>query len=282
MSEAEGSGSPGGGEAAWGPGLPWGPFAFPREEAERLVERFRREHPKAARRLEVARRIDPCEGYSLAPFDETRSIFFHIPKTAGLSVSKALYGNSGGGHRGVVEFLVAFGPEAFERYFKFTIVRNPWDRVYSAWRFLRGGGMHEEDRRWAERHLAVHDDFGGFVKRGLPTAEVQAALHFLPQGAFLCWPGSSLPLVDYIGFFERLEESFACIAHRLGKPRKPLPRLNRSGAAPADYREAYDEESRGIVSEIYAVDVALFGYDFDSERIRRGGVPGVPPAPAGA
>ena len=67
------------------------------------------------------RRVKARDGFSYEPFDRTRSIFVHVPKCAGISISRALYGNLGGGHTTFNEYATIFEPHAFRRYFKFAI-----------------------------------------------------------------------------------------------------------------------------------------------------------------
>src|SRR5262245_10579050 len=84
-------------------------------------------------------------------FDATRSIFVHVPKAAGTSVSLALYGMQVG-HRTWREWR-ELNPRKFNTYFKFAVVRDPIARFASAFYFLRGGGMNAHDREFAERVL---------------------------------------------------------------------------------------------------------------------------------
>ena len=50
------------------------------------------------RTYQELRRVETPDGFSFAQFDAFRCIFVHIPKAAGVSVSKSLFGNLGGGH----------------------------------------------------------------------------------------------------------------------------------------------------------------------------------------
>src|SRR6185312_6788568 len=93
-------------------------------------------------------------------FDETRSIFVHIPKTGGVSLTNSLYGNRAGRHATLGTYQVVFPARAFYSYFKFAFVRNPWDRLYSAYRYLQAGAMGEaHDLAWIEKHLQGVRDF---------------------------------------------------------------------------------------------------------------------------
>lgn len=235
---------------------------------EGVVQHVRVKHPHVYRHLRHLRRVQSTAGYSLKPFDRTRSIFFHIPKTAGVSVAQALYGNLAGGHNTLLDYLVAFGPDNLRSYFKFAFVRNPWDRVLSAFRFLRQGGFNERDRTWANEHLARYSDFQDFVHHGLHTQAVRNWIHFVPQYRFVCWPGSTTPYLNYIGYFENLSACFDQVASRLGCG-KVLPEENRSGDSGSDYRNEYDNSAKAIVADIYATDIDLFDYDFESTRTRR-------------
>ena len=73
----------------------------------------------------------------LKVFDKKKCIFFHIPKTAGISLVKALFGDLDWGHRDVKYYRNVFNKKKFDSYFKFTFVRNPYDRLFSAYSFLK-------------------------------------------------------------------------------------------------------------------------------------------------
>ena len=70
------------------------------------------------------------------------------------------------------------------------------------------------------------------------------------------------PLVDFVGRFESLRDSFREICRQLGI-RRPLPHAKKSaGRAFSDYRGYYTEATREAVAKRYARDIARFGYEF--------------------
>src|SRR3954454_22051651 len=71
--------------------------------------------------------LNPGNYMSTHCFDYYKCIFIHIPKTAGLSVSKTLFGNYAGTHLGIDHYIATLGRKTVEEYFKFAFVRNPWD-----------------------------------------------------------------------------------------------------------------------------------------------------------
>jgi hypothetical protein len=91
--------------------------------------------------------------YSLVPMIERGCLFVHIPKCAGVAVSRALFGGLGGGHLPVAHYQLMFDAAQYARHFKFAVVRNPYDRLLSAYRFLAGGGTNAVDAAWAARNL---------------------------------------------------------------------------------------------------------------------------------
>lgn len=202
--------------------------------------------------------------FSLKPFDEHRCIFVHITKTAGTSVAQSLFGYLPY-HYTAIDYRVIFGRRDFNRYFKFAFVRNPWDRLYSAFRYLKAGGWDDNDKLWAEHHLAPFSDFKVFVKEWLSEDTIELHRHFWPQHRFIC-DATSRILIDYLGYFETLQEDFAAIQKRLAiKADLGSQNINPGGS----YRDAYDPDTRQLVADIYSRDIALFGYDFDRVRDRR-------------
>jgi len=223
----------------------------------------RRRH---ARQLRWLRRRGSDAVYSLRPFEQTRSIFVHVPKASGVSVNMALYGGMGAGHMRISEYELAFSASEFYSYFKFTFVRNPWDRLFSAYQFLKSGGMLDVDRAWAQERLARYGHFRQFVLEGLRLKETLSHVHFAPQHGFLLSLDRRRYPIDFVGLFENLPEDFAAIAKRLGRS-AGLEHLNRTPGALRDYRDAYDGAMIDEVAAVYRKDIALFGYDFDGAKL---------------
>ena len=74
-------------------------------------------------------------------FTRNKCIFIHIPKAAGTSVLAAL-GKTKEKGRDHVSWQVykKASSRKFARYYKFTFVRNPYDRALSAYRYILSGG----------------------------------------------------------------------------------------------------------------------------------------------
>lgn len=207
------------------------------------------------------RTLDSGDENSLRPFDEHEAIFVHIPKCAGISVGNSLFGHTPGSHMSVLTFQLIYSKEEYDRYFKFTFIRNPWDRLVSAFHFLKRGGLTLEDRQWAKENLAPFPDFDTFVREWVTPQSVLTWQHFKPQTRFICNARDEVQ-VDFVGRLERIEEDYAAIARRLGV-QDNLQYLNRSSKKPRDYRAFYTAETKAIVAAAYRRDIELLGYDFD-------------------
>ena len=193
-------------------------------------------------------------------------IFTHVPKTAGKSMLAKFglpmlardydgaleYVEQAYGHQRLADLCQhpAFG------YFKFAFVRNPWDRLVSAFFYLDAGGCNGFDQALRQKHLARYSgDFSAFVHELDLHVDV---LHFRPQCDWLCDTEGRL-LTDFIGRHETLHEDFTTVAERL-KLGPELPCLNASCHRP--YREYYDHDTRMIVRHVYRRDIDTFSYQF--------------------
>ncbi|ALQ52654.1 hypothetical protein ATY38_14165 [Nitrosomonas ureae] len=186
-------------------------------------------------------------------------MFIHIPKTAGISVCQALFGCLGGGHLTARTYQVIFGVECYKNYFKFAFVRNPWDRLVSAYVFLKKGGLTEQDKAWAHEYLDKFDSFQDFIMQGLTSADIYRILHFIPQWEYVVDKNGKVD-VDFIGRFETLENDFEILGNRLGVSTNLL-KINHSRKG--DYRSYYNDASAEVVAKLYSRDIELFGYSFD-------------------
>lgn len=239
--------------------------------AMRLLERlpygverryWRLRYPKKARNHDWLRENEGHLGQTLRSFVEHECIFLHIPKTGGVSVSYGLFGNIGGIHRNIRRYQRIFPQSEFERFFKFTVVRNPWDRLVSAYTYLMGGGGGDkENRRFVETHVRPFADFDTFVRGWVTLENVRLKDHFRPQTDFMRGRGGHYPL-DYVARFEQLADEFTVITKQIGIE-ADLPHMNKTSSRRRDYRSYYSDSSAEIVANVYQTDIMQLGYRFD-------------------
>ena len=203
-----------------------------------------------------------CQKYNL--------LFIHIPKTGGQSITKYFMGFSGvawedrrrfhlfnhgdpqhgppqTAHFTIDEYYKTdFLPdEVIDQAIKFSVVRNPWGRLWSEYNFY-----------WA--HLCSWDEFfyhfPNHIYDDYQTGR-DALRHIKPQIQFL---NDDVQILR----FENLSTDFSafCLQHDL--PNCPLPRMNDSGVC--DYFDIYNSEQIDIVKEFYAEDIDAFNYQFGS------------------
>jgi hypothetical protein len=242
---------------------------------------------------------------------EHRCIFVHIPKCAGQSIATAFLEDLGLNWATRAVLLMRpndrpeIGPprlahliardylrhhyisrELFDSYFKFAVVRNPWARVVSTYRYL-----------------AVNESFADFVKRltksfakGLADNEFW---FFRPQIDYVVDENGAM-IVDRIVHFEKLATEFERVAaevnlktplrhvnksksgrirqkltsgnsprsvsarNRLAKARRDVGALNARSSYEC-WRDYYNDHTREIVGVIYSDDIINFGYDFEND-----------------
>lgn len=230
---------------------------------EKRLQFYKLRHPKEYSELRKNIYPSPNGDFSLKPFDEHQAIFIHITKTAGTSVALGLFSYLPY-HYTAIEYRVIYGKKTFDNYFKFAFVRNPWDRLYSAYRYLKSGGWNEKDKAWGNTHLASYNDFNQFVLGWLTPCNILKHIHFKPQHEFMSDARGNL-LVDYVAYFETLEEDFNKISAHLGI----ISKLGSHNTNPGDnYRDIYSEEAKAVVAQVYKKDIEYFGYNFEGIESR--------------
>jgi hypothetical protein len=236
-----------------------------------------------------------------------KCIYIHIPKSAGQSIHQVFarrlgyyvkrnaplllnrnknpqLGPPALGHLMASEYVKCghISQELFDSYFKFSFVRNPWDRIVSEYKY---------------RGHARKYDFKEFLFGHLPKKRwADTYYHILPQYDFLHDHNGKL-LVDIVGRFENLQSDFDEVCRRLNIPLTKIPHRNSTfsglriprsimGAVRmakdlvsikqrkntfSNYRDYYDNESRQFVAELYRKDIETFGYSFlgdaDSRKV---------------
>jgi Sulfotransferase family len=203
---------------------------------------------------------------------EHRCIFIHIPKTGGSSIEDVIwpgerteadlwmgfvssycnkYQTGGLQHLLARQIRQEVGVEIFDSYFKFTFVRNPWDKAVSQFASMR-------DRRDL-RELIDMASYASFSEY-LPLTERYPHVQWERQVEFLR-DENRASLVDFVGRFESLEHDARVVFERLGIRCARLPHRNRSKHR--HYHRYFDHQSREWIRSRYKEDVEEFGYEFD-------------------
>jgi len=155
------------------------------------------------------------------------------------------------------------GEDVWNSYYKFTIVRNPFDRLHSLWWNSRYMGKHHEFElpEFAEYYL--EQSLMGRI-RGLLAGRRRMHERFWPQYEFVVSANGKMEM-DYVIRFENINEDFAVVADRLGLPSLEAPKIlhkNRNPKSRRSYVEDYNDRARDFVSEVYRDDIREFGYTF--------------------
>ena len=132
------------------------------------------------------------------------------------------------------------GEDVWNNYFKFSFVRNPFDKIVSQYHYNRG--------KFGFKDYSFKEYVRSWSKGAKISTYPQYILHYINE-----------PL-DFIGRFENLQEDFNIICDKIGIPRQQLPHKNKTKHK--HYTEYYDEETKQIVAEKYAKDIERFGYKF--------------------
>jgi hypothetical protein len=195
----------------------------------------------------LRRKPCPVRQGSKGPF-----IFIHINKTAGTSIGKAI-GLPVKDHLTAREIIARVGRQRWDQAFKFTLVRNPWDKAVSLFEYRRKKnrtGIASKDIPFAEWVNMVY----GPEK----NPEFYNVKSFQPQVDWLKDDEGRIS-IDYIGKFESINADFDHIMRKIGIDTS-LPYLNASKRS--DYRSYYDNTSRDTVAQWFKEDIDTFDYEF--------------------
>jgi hypothetical protein len=198
---------------------------------------------------------------------QKRFLFVHIPKTAGNSIQSVLRDYSEDElvalrseqdgverfglrnpkykikkHSTLAAYRDALGQAEFGKFYKFTCVRNPWDRLVSYY-FTPTQNTVVWDRK----------KFRKVIVKVLPVAD------YLRLSEAERDPFAN---VNYIMRFEHLTDDFGAVCAALDISPTELPQYNRSNRE--HYSRYYDDELRELVRTRFAAEIERFGYVFES------------------
>jgi hypothetical protein len=212
---------------------------------------------------------------NLARHDLTKYLFWYvdIPRTSSSSVRVELGTRFGAayGKRNLIEKNHATtsilanhiparimrkytGELLWNRMFKFSLIRNPWDRMLSIYNYrIRIGNIPET--------LSFHDYIVELARsRGAGIFKYHG--FYLSNSEYILGEQDEM-LIDYVGKFETREEDLKKIAARIGCPELGNIKLQTGRINDLHYSHFYDDSTMRIIAELYAKDLENFNYTFE-------------------
>lgn len=144
-------------------------------------------------------------------------------------------------HSTAMEIKARSAPEIWRDYTTFCVERNPWDKTISHYYMCKSRSNPPKD-------------FEEYIARG----------RFCLNYPNYCDEHGNV-LVDKVLRFENLETELASLFTKLNIPFEKGLNVNAKGSIRKDkrgYRELYTRERRELIGNVFAKEIALFGYEF--------------------
>lgn len=190
--------------------------------------------------------------YNITISHQKRFIWFRVAKVGTRTLFNIFKSN--GIPLSVQHAMNCHYPEShYPDYFKFAIVRNPWDRLVSCWhnKVLDHNYFGFDNSTYSK--MKIFSNFVNYVEEvGVHNSDP----HLRAQSRLI-----DLNNISYIGRFERFDNSICEILSQIGTNDNYIPKINTSKKR-SDYRSYYSQSLLNRVGEIYKSDIHTFNYDF--------------------
>lgn len=196
-------------------------------------------------------------------------LFIHVPKTGGTTVEnymktidKPILCNGYGRFKNIVfqhfnykDYIKFFGNKRYKNFVKFSIVRNPYDRLISEY-------------YWSKPKLNIgyksnktFDYFLNEVEDIVTNKKYELTIyhnHFIPQYEFICDSSDNI-MINKLFKFEEFEK----IINFLNKKNYDLRKKKNFNVSKNDKKIILNNNQKNKIYELYKKDFEIFKYEKD-------------------
>ncbi|NRP75223.1 hypothetical protein ILFOPFJJ_06146 [Ensifer psoraleae] len=210
---------------------------------------------------------------------QKKFIYFVIPKTGSATARKAFSPyvdvkrptQHFSEHVPIKRFLTSDYSHLTREFFKFTFVRNPYDKLYSGFRqdLLAAYTFKHWEEAKKPIFEKIGEDFNRYISDYVAHADIRDDpfwICFCPMNEFTHLDGNLF--VDFIGKTENLWDDARKLEKILNLECAPTEDLNVTDPSrtPLKYAKHYNRRSIEIVNELYLEDFQYYGYDLLSPQ----------------
>jgi len=181
--------------------------------------------------------------------EDFKFIYIHVPKCAGLSLEK-IFNAYQGDHRSALDLINHLGHSRWHEFFKFTIVRNTWDRAVSMYFSLL-------IRNKINNNLS----FSNWLHYELEQADKNKR-YFFSQLDYIFIDGKNS--MNQIIRFERIKIELPMLFEKLNI-KKNMIHENKSSHK--HYSKYYNKEDEKFVYKYFEEEIDYFKYKFNSIKL---------------
>ena len=206
--------------------------------------------------------------YKMIISDKNKFVFIHIPKNSGTAMTKVLqktYENTellyacerNGINIGIDKMHLYYdvidkfiSKNVLDNYFKFCIIRNPYNKLYSAWNFIKIRHGYSNVNDFVKYKLNEEFIYG---KELIPG---DARVHYRPQFTFV-YDNENNKFADFVIKYENLNQDISKMNEQYGLDIE----LYDNGNSKKSYIHHLNKESILKINSLYKKDFELFNYE---------------------
>ena len=176
------------------------------------------------------------------------------------------------------EIKKKIGNKIWNSYYKFTVVRNPWDQTVSRywWYKYKDSKRFRWEGKNTIRKVILNlfnpvaykfvigkilknksfNYFAGTFSKTSPNKKWKNSLYYFDN--------KGNPVCDFYIRYENLQEDYEKVCKRLGIPHEKLPRTkNKTRKDKKHYSMYYNDETKNIIYNLFKKEIDYFGYKFE-------------------